>query len=331
MASKATRSAAGNARKVNTTINRTIGDKLKCFGLLSFAGLSIYAGVWQIERRKQKIDYLTRVSNALQSKGMECPKRLTKSEMEELKYKKINFEGILDASNEIVVTPRRPPPTLKEKLQLKDQEIAMKYGLGGEVITPCKLSDEQTILVNRGWIPQKTAIEMHENKNKNMKETKQTNENETNSNKVEKMVGLLIPYEFGADFGHEIDLNYVLWPYINRQAITDKWKEIGKQLTCDDEIPIAIQLIDFKVIKTKLDEKNKDEKRVDFPLTMRKNDFLSVPVTPAQHTTYFLICFATGIGSAWYAFNLWRNPSSATRLSKTAKSAFDRSNLNSPR
>lgn len=307
---KATKVASQTASPSLKKIERTFWDKFRCVGLVSFAGFSGYVGAWQITRRKEKIEYLNGVTKGLKSEASECPKHLTCDDISKLKYHKVYFNGKLDIDDEIVVTPARPPPSLTSRLGITTETLTATYGIGGEAITPCTLDSGEIILVNRGWIAQKTASEMHpdDNINDNINDKKnKKNEKETFS----KMIGLIKPYElmYGADYGDTLDTNYLFWPYLTKEAIYQRWNKIKSQmLDNENEIPITIQLVDEKGGGTNDD--------VTFPVAMTEYDYLNVAVPPGQHMTYIFISFGSALISAWYAYHCWKHPPSMAKMAK---------------
>lgn len=103
-------------------------------------------GTWQVKRRWWKLDLIESLERKTQSVPVPLPLNL--EELSELEYRPVTLCGEFDHSREMYLGPRSN--VLKEGGGL----VSAGNMTGVNIITPFKLSDrEETILVNRGWVP----------------------------------------------------------------------------------------------------------------------------------------------------------------------------------
>lgn len=108
---------------------------------LSLVILFVNAGFWQLRRLESRRDY-----NALLSARLESPPRplaelralygSPKTEDEPLAYRRTRVRGHFDTANEVLLRSR-----------------SYRSQPGYHVLTPLRLSAEESILVDRGWVP----------------------------------------------------------------------------------------------------------------------------------------------------------------------------------
>lgn len=108
-------------------------------------------GSWQIQRRKWKLKLINDIHKATSA----APIQLPSNPEDVTEYQRVIVRGTFLHSQEMYIHPR--------SLIQPDQDYQKSSGLvsqGGQngawVVTPFKLADRnQTILVNRGWVPRK--------------------------------------------------------------------------------------------------------------------------------------------------------------------------------
>nr|XP_022909975.1 surfeit locus protein 1 [Onthophagus taurus] len=124
--------------------------------LLSIPAGTFALGTWQIQRKKWKEALI----NNLQERKNAIPITLPDSleELESLEYYPIHVKGQFLHDKEMYMGPRSllidGDAASKSSLLSKGQTSTQGY----LVVTPFKLSDrDETILVNRGWVPTKSV------------------------------------------------------------------------------------------------------------------------------------------------------------------------------
>ncbi|KAF7275789.1 hypothetical protein GWI33_011261 [Rhynchophorus ferrugineus] len=110
-------------------------------------------GVWQVQRKSWKENLIRELKEQANSNPVQLPEDLT--EVDNLEYRPVHVRGKFLHDKEIYMGPR----SLLVKGDASTQSALFSgnsTSQGYLVITPFKLEDrEETILVNRGWIPSK--------------------------------------------------------------------------------------------------------------------------------------------------------------------------------
>ncbi|XP_059474087.1 surfeit locus protein 1 [Neocloeon triangulifer] len=124
------------------------GEKVTPLGwfLLLMPVTAFGLGSWQVKRRAWKLQLIEDLSKRTMSKPVELPQSMDK--IEELEYCPVTVRGTFDHSKEVFIGPR-------SLLTTEETSSALMPGKSGVlVVTPFKLADrDETILVQRGWIP----------------------------------------------------------------------------------------------------------------------------------------------------------------------------------
>ena len=117
------------------------------FSIFVFFSVIIFCslGTWQIYRLQWKLDLIKEINNGLSSKPV------TYSNKNIINYQKVKFNGIFDFEKQIYL-----------------YSLNSKGTPGYDIITPIKISSNEILLVNRGWIKK----ELKRNKNINRIESK---------------------------------------------------------------------------------------------------------------------------------------------------------------
>ena len=102
-------------------------------------------GTWQVYRLQWKLDLIDEINNGLSSKPVFY------SNKNIINYQKVKFNGIFDFEKQIYL-----------------YSLNSKGTPGYDIITPIKISSNEILLVNRGWIKK----ELKRNKNINRIESK---------------------------------------------------------------------------------------------------------------------------------------------------------------
>ncbi|CAG2236541.1 SHY1 [Mytilus edulis] len=133
--------------------------------LLTVPVAAFCLGVWQIQRRIEKLELIKSLEEKTGNNPVPLPSKL--DDIYDLEYQCVKVRGVFDHSKSIELGPRT---------NIKDAMYSSGHGgsllstgrqTGFWLITPLKLSDRNaTILVNRGWIPK---IKMKENYTKDQK------------------------------------------------------------------------------------------------------------------------------------------------------------------
>ncbi|XP_064457491.1 surfeit locus protein 1-like [Ornithodoros turicata] len=120
------------------------------YSLLAIPVVAFGLGTWQVQRRKWKLGLIEELARKTELPPCELPDNW--SDLGKMEYQQVRVTGTFDHSNEMYVSPRS-----------RIQQESERYGGGGListansgalVVTPFKLSGrEETILVNRGWVP----------------------------------------------------------------------------------------------------------------------------------------------------------------------------------
>ncbi|XP_065336115.1 surfeit locus protein 1 [Cloeon dipterum] len=114
--------------------------------LLAMPVTAFALGTWQVKRREWKLKLIEELSERSRRNPVELPADF--SEIENLEYCPLKVRGTFDHSKEVFLGPR-------SLLTSEDTSSALMPGKSGVlVVTPFKLADrDETILVQRGWIP----------------------------------------------------------------------------------------------------------------------------------------------------------------------------------
>ncbi|XP_066249996.1 surfeit locus protein 1 [Euwallacea similis] len=120
--------------------------------LLAIPVTSFGLGVWQVKRKFWKENLLSQLCQITGSTPIELPQSL--KELKDLEYHPIHVQGTFLHEKEIYMGPRsliRKEDSSTPKSFFQDTQSQ-----GYLVVTPFKLADrDETILVNRGWVPTK--------------------------------------------------------------------------------------------------------------------------------------------------------------------------------
>ena len=117
------------------------------FNIFVFFSVVIFCslGTWQVYRLQWKLDLIDEIKNGLSSKPVFY------SNKNIINYQKVKFNGIFDFEKQIYL-----------------YSLNSKGTPGYDIITPIKISSNEILLVNRGWIKK----ELKRNKNINRIESK---------------------------------------------------------------------------------------------------------------------------------------------------------------
>jgi surfeit locus 1 family protein len=99
--------------------------------LAVFAGF-VALGTWQVERRSWKLALIERVENQLRAAPVEPPATIDPRRDE---YRRLRLTGVLQNDRETLV------------------QASTELGGGFWVLTPLRLTDGRSVLVNRGFVP----------------------------------------------------------------------------------------------------------------------------------------------------------------------------------
>ncbi|KAJ8916898.1 hypothetical protein NQ315_013367 [Exocentrus adspersus] len=122
--------------------------------LLVIPASTFSLGVWQIYRKRWKENLIADLKSRIDSDPVSLPKSL--EEVYKLEYKTVHVKGYFLHDKELYIGPRSL--LLKGDASTQSALIMGKGNTshGYQVITPFKLVDRnETILVNRGWVPAK--------------------------------------------------------------------------------------------------------------------------------------------------------------------------------
>lgn len=116
---------------------------------LTSAVVSFNAAVWQVVRRRKKVELLENQKNLLKDPVHELPQEpATASKIE---FQRVELQGTLDNEGSLLVGPR-PIPSHKGAVTSDEAKG------GFLVMTPFEIAEtKQFIMVNRGWVPIEAA------------------------------------------------------------------------------------------------------------------------------------------------------------------------------
>lgn len=111
--------------------------------LLVIPCFATYLGIWQLRRRKWKLELIEALESRFNMDPMELPKNL--EEMKQYEYCPFKVRGTFDYSQEVYLGPR-------SGVAERSNSMSNSRVPGLHVITPFKVADRNlTIMVNRGW------------------------------------------------------------------------------------------------------------------------------------------------------------------------------------
>ena len=133
-----------NSTNNNEQESNSGGNKLLPLALLSIPLITFSLGVWQIQRRKQKVELIEYLHSRTTSKPVPLPTDLKElaNLVQDNEYKPFKVKGHFLHSREVILTPRH-------------DMTGRSHMPGGLVITPFVISrhPDLIILVNRGYVP----------------------------------------------------------------------------------------------------------------------------------------------------------------------------------
>ncbi|XP_066138455.1 SURF1-like protein [Euwallacea fornicatus] len=144
-------------KQISRPLLRKKGSPLEEIGpygwfLLVIPVASFGLGVWQVKRKFWKEHLLSQLSQTTQSTPIELPQSFEK--LKDLEYYPIHVQGTFLHEKEIYMGPRSL--IRKENFSTPKSFFQDTQSQGYLVVTPFKLADrDETILVNRGWVPTK--------------------------------------------------------------------------------------------------------------------------------------------------------------------------------
>ncbi|XP_063424479.1 surfeit locus protein 1-like [Mytilus trossulus] len=174
--------------------------------LLTVPVAAFCLGVWQIQRRIEKLELIKSLEEKTGNNPVPLPSKL--DDIYDLEYQCVKVRGVFDHSKSIELGPRT---------NIKDAMYSSGHGgsllssgrqTGFWLITPLKLSDRNaTILVNRGWIP------------KNKDERKLYKRPETQPEGEVEIVGVVRTDEKKNSFTPKNNPGHNLWYYRDIEQI----------------------------------------------------------------------------------------------------------------
>jgi len=100
-------------------------------------GVMVRLGIWQLDRLESRRSFNTRVQAQVDAAPLDLNQEAAIPDLAEMEYRKVNVRGTYDHSNQIA---------------LRNQYWGNQWGV--HLVTPLLISGtDQTILVDRGWIP----------------------------------------------------------------------------------------------------------------------------------------------------------------------------------
>eukprot|EP01083_Nonionella_stella_P104970 301504_1 len=112
------------------------------------AGLGVYLGNWQLDRKIWKEELIESHNIGLSAPPTVFPESYTDDDIADLINKRVQIEGTFDVKNQVYVGLRAPPS------QVYDEP------LGYYLITPLVRKDGSMVLVDRGWVPYQKTDEL---------------------------------------------------------------------------------------------------------------------------------------------------------------------------
>lgn len=113
-----------------------------CFFLFA-EGTLIFMGIWQIDRLSWKNELITRLEQR-QDRPVVALSEIRDSEnIGDYEYSRVSVGGFFINEHSFLLAPR-----------------IYKKQSGSHLVTPLLLPDEEIVIVNRGWVPQKYSLKM---------------------------------------------------------------------------------------------------------------------------------------------------------------------------
>jgi surfeit locus 1 family protein len=124
---------AGDAFRPSSPVKLLV---LGVLALLAFVGL-VALGTWQVERRAWKLDLIARVDSRVHAPAVQAPPRSAWSVITAAsdEYRHVQATGAFLYDREVLV------------------QATTRLGPGFWVMTPLRMAEDTTILVNRGFVP----------------------------------------------------------------------------------------------------------------------------------------------------------------------------------
>ena len=216
------------------------------------------------------------------------------------------IKGDIEANNNIIISPRKPPYSAK----IKNINTNDPSQLGGYVYSPITTNDGNVIMVNQGWIPKEQLESINDDKN---------------SKYSINYEGLITPLKKIPKFVKDaanFDVNSSnIWPFMDDELLHQKF---GKSEKNDgDNVDKEKSFIVVDVLEPK-------NEIGTYPHRIQESDLLMVNIPAMQHTIYVWLMGCTGIASFYYAYYYFKNPRSAKKMnSLLAKDRMRK--LNTPR
>jgi hypothetical protein len=118
------------------------------FLFLASSVVSFNGALWQVSRRKQKVDLLESHKNLTKPALKEMPERpLEEYKPTDIEFRQVELEGSFDNEGSVLVGPRSLP-------SYKGASTNEERNSGFIVMTPFEVKGtNQFIMVNRGWVP----------------------------------------------------------------------------------------------------------------------------------------------------------------------------------
>ncbi|XP_044129231.1 surfeit locus protein 1 [Bufo gargarizans] len=134
----------------SSTLAESRKDPLMKWLLLLIPVASFGLGTWQIQRRRWKLNLIQQLEAQFTSSAIPLPTDPT--ELQTLEFHPVKVRGHFDYSKELFLKPR----TLVKKSKESEESGGMRpQEIGAHVITPFCTNLGVTILVNRGFVPNK--------------------------------------------------------------------------------------------------------------------------------------------------------------------------------
>jgi surfeit locus 1 family protein len=109
-------------------------------------------GTWQVQRKKWKEDLMKKLRDLTESDPVTLPEDL--NELKNMEYRPIHVRGFFLHEKELYLGPRTLIVQGDAATKSELMSTTTRKNQGYLVITPFKLADrEETILINRGWVP----------------------------------------------------------------------------------------------------------------------------------------------------------------------------------
>lgn len=148
---KQTLSVKPSIRLVSIKTSRSSFDALKLV-LVTIPVASFGLGCWQVQRREWKLKLIKELEEKTNSPPVQLPEDL--NDLSDLEYRPVKVEGRFLHDKEILLGPRGCLENGDSTPSSGSFASDRNKSKGWLVVTPFKLRNrEETILVNRGWVP----------------------------------------------------------------------------------------------------------------------------------------------------------------------------------